>query len=168
MKASPTVSDLVFAEQFLVWASRVWVQTGEGNTNLEYLLQDALKKVGVSNAYCDLDTVMTILYYSSILPRQIGCPNGACKNFQQLWSIEKLLLSAISDLQSSDTISSVENKLHEYMTPAGLRLISKPLRSLSISLLNANLKIPFRDWDLENNTVLPIKTDDIGGNRVFH
>ena len=39
------------------------------------------------------------------------------------------------------------------MTPAGLRLISKPLRSLSISLLNANLKIPFRDWDLENNFI---------------
>lgn len=168
MNYSSKFTELCFSEQLLVWAMRVWDRTSNPSENLHHILRDGLAKAGVPNAYIPLDSTMTILQESSLITRQTGCPDGDCKNFEYLWALEKLLLIAIAELQLSKHWERSNNPLRPYIRPTGMRLIAQPIDQLAATLLNSNILIPLKEWDIQLDRLLPNESPEVIQERVFH
>lgn len=59
--SSPNFPDLPIAEQFVLWAARVWVKSNQETPTLHLNLRDGFRAAEIEEGYLMLDRIMTLL-----------------------------------------------------------------------------------------------------------
>ncbi|MGM0560236.1 MAG: hypothetical protein ACQETX_04105 [Pseudomonadota bacterium] len=136
-EAPPSLLDLPFAGQFLIWLLRGWVEecrnSGPGHPKLE----DGAQAAGLSDAISDLERFMRTIAVSAPGIVVIERPN--CRD---LSVDERTLLSALANLQAG-RLQYFEALLSNIVPPAAVRIARMPAAQLVGRFRREGLVLPF-------------------------
>jgi hypothetical protein len=130
------VETLSFAEQFVVWAVRAWVdgyKTGRGRAGL---LREGFALAGAADGWLLLEELMSILAAAARRPLDVRCL--ACKT---LGEDEAPLLAAIGGLQRDDSVSAIV-LAERWLPPTAACAVFRLFAQLAAELRRAGMCLP--------------------------
>ena len=135
------LSDLPFAEQFLLWGIRMWAQAFNQGVNNYKILNKGFGLAGVEGAHEPLDYIMTIFTTSGQGVISINCPK--CNS---ITIDEHRLMGAVASWQRENDPSIGNNFIRSWLPLTALRVICRPSLQLAKTLKQGNLIIRLRPW----------------------
>lgn len=127
--------DLPWAEKFLVWALRQWVETSRSKGEFHVMLREAFRLARVADGYLAFDALMTVVSVSTTKSITLGAPR--CSG---VTPDERTFLGMIASLQRSDRIEGCR-LLGLWLAPAGVRLAQPPAARLARLMLRGGLRL---------------------------
>lgn len=130
------VETLSFAEQFVVWAVRAWVDGYKSGRGQAGLLREGFALAGAADGWLLIEELMSILAAAARRPLDVRCL--ACR---MLGDDEAPLLAAVGGLQQSDTVPALA-LTSEWLPPEAARAALDLLRRLAADLSRAGMRLP--------------------------
>ncbi len=168
MKQAKQIKGLNRSEKFVIWAVRVWLRSNNRDLHLQHVLRKTLNSSGMVNAYLHLDSFMTILSETSLLPLKTGCPNSSCVNSKPIFDLEIMILKVIAMIQESENSIKAYDFIKEYLTQDGLLLIREPANKLAKTLVDSKFIIRNLEYPLNSIPVLSVNRPVDRPNRIIH
>ncbi len=127
-----------FADQFVLWSIRKWVVGHRGSPTALALLNSAYARTRTEDAVAHLDGLMRAITAGAA--RRIAVHAPCCPAV----SPDELLMIDAVALAQAEMKVDVAFLLRRFLTPAGARAASVPLRSLARTLRDAGLRLTVR------------------------
>jgi hypothetical protein len=127
-----------FADQFVLWSMRKWVMGHKGSPGALSLLESAFARTSAEGAAGHLDALMRAITTGAARRIAVHAPCCAATSTDEL-----LLLDAVALAQIEMKVD-VAFLLRRFLTPAGARSASAPLKALAAALLGSGLKLTVR------------------------
>lgn len=127
--------DLPWAEKFLIWALRQWVETDRNEGDFHVMLREAFRLARVADGYLAFDELMTVVSASAAKPITLGAPR--CSS---VTPDERIFLGTIASLQQSDCIEGCR-LLGLWLASAGVRLAQPPAARLARVMAQGGLRL---------------------------
>jgi len=141
LSADSKLSELPFAEQFLLWGIRMWAQAFNQGVNNYKVLNKGFCLAGVSDAHKSLDYIMTIFATSGKGIININCPKCNSITFDEL-----RFMGAVAAWQSENELSIGNIYIRSWLPLTALRIMRRPSLQLAKTLKQGNLIIHLRPW----------------------
>jgi hypothetical protein len=130
------IETLSFAEQFLIWTIRAWVDGYKAGTGRAGLLREGFALAGAADGWLLVEEMMSIVAATARRPLDMRCLS--CKT---LGSDESALLVAVAGLQCEVEAPAIAT-LEEWLPPSASRAGLKLLGGLARELRRAGLLLP--------------------------
>ena len=127
--------DLPWAEKFLIWALRQWLETSRNKGEFHVMLREAFRLARIADGYLAFDELMTVVSASAARPITLGAPRCSSVTPDEL-----TFLGMIASLQQSDCIEGCR-LLGLWLAPAGVRLAQPPAARLARLMLQDGLRL---------------------------
>ena len=127
-----------FADQFALWSMRKWVMGHRGSPTALALLESAYARTSADGAVVHLDGLMRAITAGA--SRRIAVHAPCCTAVS---NDELLLIDAIALAQAEMKVD-VAFLLRRFLTAAGARAASAPLKSLALALRDSGLRLTVR------------------------
>ena len=141
ISANSKLSELPFADQFLLWGIRMWTQAFNQGVNNYKILNKGFGLAGVEGAHEPLDYIMTIFATSGQGIININCPK--CAN---ITIDEHKLMGAVAAWQRENDPSIGDIYIRSWLPLTALRVMRQPSLQLARMLQQGNLIIRLRPW----------------------
>ncbi len=127
-----------FTDQFVLWSVRKWVMGHKGSPTALALLESAYARTAAGGAAAHLDALMRAITAGAARRIAVHAPCCAAVSTDEL-----LLVDAVALAQAGAKVD-VAFLLRRFLTPAGARAASAPLRALAASLRDGGLRLTVR------------------------
>jgi hypothetical protein len=127
-----------FADQFVLWSVRKWVMGHKGSPTALALLESAYARTSADGAAAHLDALMRAITTGAARRISVHAPCCAAVSTDEL-----LLIDAVA-LAQTEVKVDVVFLLRRFLTPAGARAASAPLKALAASLRDSGLRLTVR------------------------
>ncbi len=125
---------LPFAEQFMVWAMRMWVDSLKSDQDHLLLLAEGFVKANVAYGLNAFDRLMWVLAAGAASTIDIRCPNCAFVSPD-----EQRMLAVLADAQGADEDNDPSALLSDILTPSGLRFAGTHVEELARALTDSGM-----------------------------
>ena len=139
LSVNSKLSDLPFAEQFLLWGIRMWAFAFNQGVNNYEILHKGFGLAGVADAHEPLDYIMTIFSTSGRGTININCPK--CN---RITIDEHRIMGAVAAWQKECDPSIGNTYIHSWLPLTALRVIQRPACQLAKTLKQGNFIIRLR------------------------
>ena len=127
-----------FADQFVLWSVRKWVIGHKGSPTALALLENAYARTSADGAVVHLDALMRAITKGAARRIAVHAPCCAAVSTDEL-----LLIDAVA-LAQAEVKVDVAFLLRRFLTTAGARAASAPLKALAASLRDSGLRLTVR------------------------
>ena len=138
--SDPDFPDLPIAEQFVLWAARIWVRSTHGAPTLHLNLRDGFRAAQMEEGYLILDRLMTLL--STRSSREIYFHCTCCKG---ITDHEHAILGVIAEFQTGDE-ANAHMILSEWLPSSGALDAGREFQNFAMMLKVNGLNIRERQW----------------------
>jgi hypothetical protein len=149
-----------FADQFVLWSMRKWVMGHKGSPTALALLESAYARTSADGAVVHLDALMRAITAGA--SRRIAVHAPCCTAVS---TDELLLIDAIALAQAGIKVD-VAFLLRRFLTAAGARAASMPLKSLALALRDSGLRLTVRSGTYPLASAGPL--DSVGTSAAVH
>ena len=134
-----------FAEQFILWLIRVWVQAHCFEKSSSKLVLDAFARAKVPHGHARLEEFMTVIIHSAARDIQIFHPCRCEVNPD-----EKMLLHILNKLQNRPSYD-LASDLEGFLAPSGIRIAVDAAGALSHALLDSGIQFSdLEGWKIQS------------------
>ena len=130
------VSTLLFADQLLLWSIRLWADGLNRGCGVSELLRHAYRLAGASDAYLDLDSLMTIVATSATGNIDVRCTKCTTVSFD-----EQAFIRAVAIYQAGLPVADASKLFTLWLPPAARRLIEPHIAELGRKFRHAGLQL---------------------------
>lgn len=138
--SDPNFPDLPIAEQFVLWAARIWVRSNQGAPTLHLNLRDGFRAAQMEEGYLILDRLMTLLSTRSSQEIYFHCT--CCKG---ITDHEHAILGVIAEFQTGDE-ANAHMILSEWLPSSGAFDAGREFQNFAMLLKVNGLNIRERQW----------------------
>jgi hypothetical protein len=124
-----------FAEQFTLWAVRLWVQAFSDETTADEILLDAFTRAGVPHGYDRLDDLMSIISCGAARTIRINDP---CTS--EISADEKSILRILARIQLDDSYDP-SSDLQRFLKPSGARVAGEKAKAFASALMAGQIQL---------------------------
>ncbi len=141
-----------FADQFVLWSVRKWVMGHKGSPTALALLESAYARTSAGGAFAHLDALMRAI--TSGAARRIAVHAPCCAAV----STDELLLIDAVALAQAEVKVDVAFLHRRFLTPAGTRAASAPLKALAAALRDSGLRLTVRSGTYPLPGAVPLES----------
>jgi hypothetical protein len=138
--SDPDFQDIPIAEQFVLWAARIWVRSNQGAPTLHLNLRDGFRAAQMEEGYLILDRLMTLLSTRSSQEIYFHCT--CCKG---ITDHEHAILGVIAEFQTGDE-ANAHMILSEWLPSSGAFDAGREFQNFAMLLKVNGLNIRERQW----------------------
>lgn len=141
-----------FADQFVLWSVRKWVMGHKGSPTALALLESAYARTSADGAVTHLNALMLAITTGAARRVAVHAPCCAAISTDEL-----LLIDAVA-LAQAEVKVDVAFLLRRFLTPAGARAASTPLKALAAALQGSGLRLTVRSGTYPLAGAVPLES----------
>lgn len=138
----PSLNELCFVEQLLIWSMRLWLRQGQAGSSELRMLKDAWRLARAETLFVEFDSCMTLLNVTANPPLK-----SVSLQHPTPTSDETRMLAVLKAFQEGE-INQAKRVLCARLPCAAVRLGSPAIETFAHSLAKASHLLPSRLWPL--------------------